>query len=193
MAFKRLSMRNIHRVPRLFFEAGLSIRAIARSIQTRPRPLDGGRVHSPGQDCGTVLAVAREGRRARARRAVVPHRRGVGSGGGADHHEGTGGRRRTRETLRLVDPCALEFGVPLHGHISSPLAYQFAHAVAVSWVRFRRAPHRPRPSSASSSMPRSRAVPSRVRRHSPRAPQGRWCTRCAHAGCANRSSPPAGG
>ena len=36
MAFKRLSMRKIHRVLRLFFEAGLSIRAIARSIQTAP-------------------------------------------------------------------------------------------------------------------------------------------------------------
>ena len=36
MAFKRLSMRKIHRVLRLFFEAGLSIRAIARSIQVSP-------------------------------------------------------------------------------------------------------------------------------------------------------------
>jgi len=36
MAFKRLSMRKIHRVLRLFFEAGLSIRAIARSIQASP-------------------------------------------------------------------------------------------------------------------------------------------------------------
>ena len=36
MAFKRLSMRKIHRVLRLFFEAGLSIRAIARSIEVSP-------------------------------------------------------------------------------------------------------------------------------------------------------------
>ena len=36
MAFKRLSMRKIHRVLRLSFEAGLSIRAIARSIQASP-------------------------------------------------------------------------------------------------------------------------------------------------------------
>ena len=36
MAFKRLSMRKIHRVLRLFFEAGLSIRAIARSLQASP-------------------------------------------------------------------------------------------------------------------------------------------------------------
>ena len=36
MAFKRLSMRKIHRALRLFFEAGLSIRAIARSIQASP-------------------------------------------------------------------------------------------------------------------------------------------------------------
>ena len=36
MAFKRLSMRKIHRVLRLFFEAGLSVRAIARSIQASP-------------------------------------------------------------------------------------------------------------------------------------------------------------
>ena len=36
MAFKRLSMRKIHRVLRLFFEAGLSIRAIARSVQASP-------------------------------------------------------------------------------------------------------------------------------------------------------------
>ena len=36
MAFKRLSMRKIHHVLRLFFEAGLSIRAIARSIQASP-------------------------------------------------------------------------------------------------------------------------------------------------------------
>jgi DNA-binding MarR family transcriptional regulator len=36
MAFKRLSMRKIHLVLRLFFEAGLSIRAIARSIQSSP-------------------------------------------------------------------------------------------------------------------------------------------------------------
>ena len=36
MASKRLSMRKIHRVLRLFFEAGLSIRAIARSIQASP-------------------------------------------------------------------------------------------------------------------------------------------------------------
>ena len=36
MAFKRLSMRKIHRVLRLFFEAGLSIRAIARSIHASP-------------------------------------------------------------------------------------------------------------------------------------------------------------
>ena len=36
MAFKRLSMRTIHCVLRLFFEAGLSIRAIARSIQASP-------------------------------------------------------------------------------------------------------------------------------------------------------------
>ena len=34
MASKRLSMRKIQRVLRLFFEAGLSIRAIARSVQT---------------------------------------------------------------------------------------------------------------------------------------------------------------
>ena len=61
-------------------------------------------------------------------------------------------------------------------------------SLALFWVRFRRAPHRPRPSSASSSMPRSRTVPSCVRRHSPRAPPGRWCTRCAHASCADRPS-----
>ena len=36
MAFKRLSMRKIHRVLRLFLEAGLSIRAIARSLQVSP-------------------------------------------------------------------------------------------------------------------------------------------------------------
>ena len=36
MASKRLSMRKIHRVLRLFFEAGLSIRAIARSVQASP-------------------------------------------------------------------------------------------------------------------------------------------------------------
>ena len=36
MTFKRLSMRKIHRVLRLSFEAGLSIRAIARSIQASP-------------------------------------------------------------------------------------------------------------------------------------------------------------
>ena len=36
MAFKRLSMRKIHHVLRLFFEAGLSIRAIARSLQASP-------------------------------------------------------------------------------------------------------------------------------------------------------------
>ena len=36
MAFKRLSMRKIHRVLRLSFEAGRSIRAIARSIQASP-------------------------------------------------------------------------------------------------------------------------------------------------------------
>ena len=36
MAFKRLSMRKIHRALLLFFEAGLSIRAIARSIQASP-------------------------------------------------------------------------------------------------------------------------------------------------------------
>ena len=36
MAFKRLSMRKIQRVLRLFFEAGLSIRAIARSVQASP-------------------------------------------------------------------------------------------------------------------------------------------------------------
>ena len=36
MAFKRLSMREIQRVLRLFFEAGLSIRAIARSVQASP-------------------------------------------------------------------------------------------------------------------------------------------------------------
>ena len=36
MAFKRLSMRKTHRVLRLFFEADLSIRAIARSIQASP-------------------------------------------------------------------------------------------------------------------------------------------------------------
>ena len=36
MAFKRLSMRKIHRVLRLFFEAELSIRAIARSIGASP-------------------------------------------------------------------------------------------------------------------------------------------------------------
>ena len=36
MAFKRLSIRKIHRVLRLFFEAGLSIRVIARSIQASP-------------------------------------------------------------------------------------------------------------------------------------------------------------
>ena len=36
MASKRLSMRKIQRVLRLFFEAGLSIRAIARSVQASP-------------------------------------------------------------------------------------------------------------------------------------------------------------
>ena len=36
MAFKRLSMRKIHLVLRLFFAAGLSIRAIARSTKTSP-------------------------------------------------------------------------------------------------------------------------------------------------------------
>ena len=36
MAFKRLSMRKVHHVLRLSFEAGLSIRAIARSIQASP-------------------------------------------------------------------------------------------------------------------------------------------------------------
>ena len=36
MAFKRLSMRKIHLVLRLFFEAGLSIRAISRSIGASP-------------------------------------------------------------------------------------------------------------------------------------------------------------
>ena len=36
VAFKRLSMRKIHRVLRLSFEAGRSIRAIARSIQASP-------------------------------------------------------------------------------------------------------------------------------------------------------------
>ena len=36
MAFRRLSIRKIHRVLRLFFEARLSIRAIARSIQASP-------------------------------------------------------------------------------------------------------------------------------------------------------------
>ena len=47
MAFKRLPMRKIHHVLRLFFEAGLSIRAIARSLQAspstvRPRANDAG-------------------------------------------------------------------------------------------------------------------------------------------------------
>jgi hypothetical protein len=36
MAFKRLSMRKVHLVLRLYFEAGLSIRAIARSTQASP-------------------------------------------------------------------------------------------------------------------------------------------------------------
>ena len=36
MAFKRLSVHKINRVLRLFCEAGLSIRAIARSIQASP-------------------------------------------------------------------------------------------------------------------------------------------------------------
>jgi transposase len=36
MAFKRLSMRKIHSILRFFFEARLSIRAIARSVQASP-------------------------------------------------------------------------------------------------------------------------------------------------------------
>ena len=36
MAFRRLSMRKIHSTVRLFFEAGLSIRAIARTLRVSP-------------------------------------------------------------------------------------------------------------------------------------------------------------
>ena len=36
MAFRRLSMRKVHLVLRLFFAAGLSIRAISRSIKASP-------------------------------------------------------------------------------------------------------------------------------------------------------------
>ena len=39
MAFKRLSMHKIHRALRRFCEAGVSIRAIARSIQASPSTL----------------------------------------------------------------------------------------------------------------------------------------------------------
>ena len=58
MAFKRLSMRKIHRVLRLFFEAGLSIRAIARSIQASPSTVGEYIVHSPSRDRRVVLAAA---------------------------------------------------------------------------------------------------------------------------------------
>ena len=36
MAFRRLSMRKIHTTLRLFFEAGLSIRAVARTLRVSP-------------------------------------------------------------------------------------------------------------------------------------------------------------
>ena len=36
MAFRRLSMRKIHSILRLFFEAGLSIRATARTLRVSP-------------------------------------------------------------------------------------------------------------------------------------------------------------
>ena len=36
MAYKRLSMRKVHTVLRLFFAAHMSIRAIARAIQASP-------------------------------------------------------------------------------------------------------------------------------------------------------------
>ena len=72
MASKRLSMRKIQRVLRLFFEAGLSIRAIARSVQASPSTV--GDYIRRANTAGPVVAAARGARRARARSAAIPRR-----------------------------------------------------------------------------------------------------------------------